>query len=680
MADTTTWQTPPSGEGARPSATLRILYGLERGKRFELVGSQFTLGRGGKADVVLGDPSIEEVHALLLLQDGGARIRDLGTSAGLRVNGRIVDVETPLQDGAQIELGGMVLAFQTAAAAAQPETAAQPAGDPPWARGSVGTGGAVPPPLPTVEAPPVRVETSEQQVRSYADPGRGIRWIRVGGRRSLATQLVSWVVILAVLLASLWVVQTLLEDRIRLPALTAPTSFGALSHEPGEEQEQGPGTPPPAGIGFEPGLAPGAPGVEAPDRARAMFDEAMRAHWNERPEEAISILKDLLQAHPDFEPPLGEPVDQIITRIGTRTRYRDFVSSAATVMAARTATGSEVREALEGLAEIPPTDTGFGPVAELYRRNLEERLEELGEEPAPGGLPGAGAEGVEAEDGAAAVGEAGEEGDDEAAEDDTDGEAADDEAAEEDEAPEDDDGEGDDEFGEMDEDLARDEDGEVVQEGGTRTDPAVRFSRARQEARRLYREARFADAARLFALLRQEGGLPRAQAEQALYLERKLLAFGAAFDEGMEAVDDPGTARQGVRRLEAALEADHVLFRYYERLLAKRIGAVSLELAAGALDKGDLAEAGEHLERGSRRAPELDGWAAVRDGVTVLAASRLETLRETLATDPDGARTVLKQIVAAAPEGSTPFTEAAALLEAMDRDADAPVLPARDSF
>ena len=86
----------------RGSARLRI------GGRAELLGSGgATLGRSRDADIVVDDPNVSRVHAEVRPSGGAWIVRDLGSTNGVKVNGRRLDPSRPqsLRGGDVIELG-----------------------------------------------------------------------------------------------------------------------------------------------------------------------------------------------------------------------------------------------------------------------------------------------------------------------------------------------------------------------------------------------------------------------------------------------------------------------------------------------------------------------------------------------------------------------------------------------
>jgi pSer/pThr/pTyr-binding forkhead associated (FHA) protein len=69
------------------------------------------LGRSREADIVLQDPNVSRRHAELRREDGGWQIVDLGSTNGIKVNGRRVDNQ-PLSAGDQITIGVTDLTFE----------------------------------------------------------------------------------------------------------------------------------------------------------------------------------------------------------------------------------------------------------------------------------------------------------------------------------------------------------------------------------------------------------------------------------------------------------------------------------------------------------------------------------------------------------------------------------------
>jgi hypothetical protein len=93
-------------------AQLSIQKGLDKGKRFPLVGKSVSLGSGPDNVIRLADGAVSGKHAGLSIEAGRFEIVDLGSRNGVLVNGR----KTPrrlLEDGDVVTLGVTELKFET---------------------------------------------------------------------------------------------------------------------------------------------------------------------------------------------------------------------------------------------------------------------------------------------------------------------------------------------------------------------------------------------------------------------------------------------------------------------------------------------------------------------------------------------------------------------------------------
>jgi hypothetical protein len=80
-------------------------------KRTVVSGERFVIGRSRECDLVLDDPNVSRHHAELRREDGGWAIHDLGSTNGIKLNGR----RTPggrLSPGDEITLGVSRLTFE----------------------------------------------------------------------------------------------------------------------------------------------------------------------------------------------------------------------------------------------------------------------------------------------------------------------------------------------------------------------------------------------------------------------------------------------------------------------------------------------------------------------------------------------------------------------------------------
>jgi pSer/pThr/pTyr-binding forkhead associated (FHA) protein len=91
----------------RGTARLRI------GGRAELLGSGgATLGRSRDADIVLDDANVSRKHAEVRPSGGSWIVRDLGSTNGVKVNGRRIQGPQSLKCGDVIELGTSRATFE----------------------------------------------------------------------------------------------------------------------------------------------------------------------------------------------------------------------------------------------------------------------------------------------------------------------------------------------------------------------------------------------------------------------------------------------------------------------------------------------------------------------------------------------------------------------------------------
>jgi len=103
----------PSKDARRvePAQDRRQALLVGGGRRNVLSGSRVVLGRSREADIVLQDPNVSRRHAELRREDGGWQIVDLGSTNGIKVNGRRV-ANQPLSAGDQITIGVTDLTFE----------------------------------------------------------------------------------------------------------------------------------------------------------------------------------------------------------------------------------------------------------------------------------------------------------------------------------------------------------------------------------------------------------------------------------------------------------------------------------------------------------------------------------------------------------------------------------------
>jgi predicted component of type VI protein secretion system len=91
----------------RGAARLRV------GDRTELLGSDgAVIGRSREADVVIDDPNVSRRHAEVRPSGGSWIVRDLGSTNGVKVNGRRIQGPQSLKPGDELVLGTARVTFE----------------------------------------------------------------------------------------------------------------------------------------------------------------------------------------------------------------------------------------------------------------------------------------------------------------------------------------------------------------------------------------------------------------------------------------------------------------------------------------------------------------------------------------------------------------------------------------
>jgi pSer/pThr/pTyr-binding forkhead associated (FHA) protein len=106
---------------ATHSVSLVFASGPLAGSEVALEKPRITIGRSKDSEVAIDDPSISHQHAALELGSGGYRIRDLGSTNGVVVNGARMAL-AELKHGDRITLGQAELRYVVAARSAAPKT------------------------------------------------------------------------------------------------------------------------------------------------------------------------------------------------------------------------------------------------------------------------------------------------------------------------------------------------------------------------------------------------------------------------------------------------------------------------------------------------------------------------------------------------------------------------------
>jgi hypothetical protein len=75
------------------------------------VGPDIVLGRSPDCQITLDDPLVSRQHARIVIKGSDARVVDLGSRNGVRVNGNLIRGEAPLKHNDRVRLGTQDLVF-----------------------------------------------------------------------------------------------------------------------------------------------------------------------------------------------------------------------------------------------------------------------------------------------------------------------------------------------------------------------------------------------------------------------------------------------------------------------------------------------------------------------------------------------------------------------------------------
>lgn len=94
-----------------PRVTITVPGGSPQPYRFQLDHKSVTIGRLEENDIRVDSASVSSRHAEMTRTDGGYELRDLGSTNGIKLDGKLV-THVALRDGMKVELGEVVFGFE----------------------------------------------------------------------------------------------------------------------------------------------------------------------------------------------------------------------------------------------------------------------------------------------------------------------------------------------------------------------------------------------------------------------------------------------------------------------------------------------------------------------------------------------------------------------------------------
>ncbi len=151
-------------------AKLHVLSGILEGKSFDLIEERITIGRALDNMIRVDDGTVSHHHAMMALESGEYKLRDLNSTNGTRVNGLRI-VETAIHNGDLVRVGSVEMRYE-----ADVRKASQPL--PPAKTGvdmtQVGRGTSAPPPAFGSASPFGRRKTGGRSWAQWAVIGLGL--------------------------------------------------------------------------------------------------------------------------------------------------------------------------------------------------------------------------------------------------------------------------------------------------------------------------------------------------------------------------------------------------------------------------------------------------------------------------------------------------------------------------
>lgn len=102
-------------EGGGPTkprnACLVVIYGPELGRKYNIEGSEMTMGRSTANDICVPQDAVSRHHATIVRDEQGVRLRDNRSTNGTYVNDQRIGGDVWLKEGDQVRVGRSIFKF-----------------------------------------------------------------------------------------------------------------------------------------------------------------------------------------------------------------------------------------------------------------------------------------------------------------------------------------------------------------------------------------------------------------------------------------------------------------------------------------------------------------------------------------------------------------------------------------
>jgi two-component system cell cycle response regulator len=96
---------------ANPHAAMVVIYGLELGRKYDLVDQTLVVGRSSKADIQIDQESVSRNHAKIVAGPRSVTVQDLGSTNGTFVNDQVIEGTLQLRNGDLIKIGRTIFKY-----------------------------------------------------------------------------------------------------------------------------------------------------------------------------------------------------------------------------------------------------------------------------------------------------------------------------------------------------------------------------------------------------------------------------------------------------------------------------------------------------------------------------------------------------------------------------------------
>lgn len=357
----------------KPLAYLEVLFGQNQGRRVPLDRDRLVIGRGEEADFILDDPSVSREHVAVEFGLRGYVAVDLGSANGSRLNGEKRD-ELVLEEGFTIEVGATVLVMKLGD---------MPSRRPKATLRNVDTQKLEAIRADTPSAPPRAAKLKKKPPLSKDDlPAQGVTRRRSRAPHPLVAQVVSWLVVLSIVAGGILLILNLLEGGA-LSYFKKPVKEVSESAE-NERQPRARYKQPRVrrsagarGTGADDFLMPASENSGTADVAMEKFDKASLLWQKEQYQEALDLLQEINTKYPEFTPPSGTPVPEMMDELKKTISYFGITTTAREALAVETPEVEVLEQVLDELDSIPITDGQFGEEAFLLREDVKSKLKQI---------------------------------------------------------------------------------------------------------------------------------------------------------------------------------------------------------------------------------------------------------------------------------------------------------------